>query len=371
MTANYELWYADDLGNRLAFIGDVMSFSYVKVLGDIGLGFFEIPKAAKIYNERTPDRRIHIYRQPIGGVMSLDFSCRLRIFDTASTLQGQTYQSNTGMDNIELLGRRISAYYAGATESSFSSDYVDDAMKQLVTDNFVDNADYSGTPSPARDIDSYGFSVQADLSAGPQLSKAFSWRNVLVILQDLQAESKANGTEVFFGVVDTSETTQEFRTATGQPGQDRTTGKPVTFSLEYGNLYEPQLSYDYSREANYIYAGGQGEEDERIITTQSDTDRMSVSRLNRLERFGWSQGKIPATVQADADNEIERHRPRITFIASIADTPITRYGIDWNLGDKVRVSYAGLQLDTIIRSVSVSVNANGQEVVRSRVENDG
>jgi len=367
--ANYELWYADDLGNRLAYINDVMSFEYIKVFGDIGIGVFQFPQRNQVYNTNLPDRQIHVYRQPIGGSLSLDFTCRLRKFDTATTLQGQFFRTFRAYDHNELLRRRISAYYAGAAESSFSSDYVDDGMKQIFTDNFIDNADYSGTPSPARDIDAYGFSVAPDLSAGPQLSKAFSWRNVLAILQDLQAESKANGSEVFFGLVGVSETAAQFRTYTGQPGADRTVGNEIIFSLENGNLYNPQLSYDHTQEANYVYAGGQGEEDERIIATASDTDRMNVSRLGRIEKFAGSQGKQTSTVQADADNELERNRPRTTFSASIADTPSARYGRDWNVGDKVKVSYAGLQFNTIIRSVKVSVSASGAEAVASRVEN--
>lgn len=373
--ANYELWYADEIGNRIAYINSIISFEYAKVLGGVGPFVMQLPQKNNLLNQIQVDRRVHIYRQPIGGVMAMDYTGYLRQFGFSTTVQGQNWRTFSGEDLNSILARRISAYYAGATESGFTSDYVDDAMKQLFTDNFIDNADYSGTPSPARDIDSLGFSVASDLSAGPQLTKSFAWRNVLAILQDLQAESKSNSNEVFFGIVPTSETTAQFRTWTGQPGADRTSAtgvNPIVFNLENGNLASPKLSYDYRDEVTYIYAGGQGNESERQIATASDTSRLAESQLNRIEKFAWSQGKLSGTVQADADNELARLRPRVLLSADLLNTKLTPYGgiNGWGLGDKVTVSYAGFQFDTIIRAVHVKVDGNGRETIKARVESE-
>jgi hypothetical protein len=295
-----------------------------------------------------------------------------RKFEITTSQDGQYQRKTNNVDFTELLKRRIVAYYAGESETGMT-DNADDMMKAIVTDNFVDNADYSGTPSPARDIDSYGFSVAGDLSDGPSLTRAFAWRNVLDTLQDIQAASKTAGTEVLFAVVPTSETAAQFRTYTA--GRDRTsTGiNPIIFSLAYGNLANPKLTYDYSNDENYVYAGGQGDDDARNIQVASDADRYNVSRLGRREGFA-NAGHIDFTdddgVTAVAQDRLAKSRSTISFTGTIYNTPLTPYGglQGWDLGDNVTVNYAGIQFDVLIRAIKVSVDDRGEELVQARVE---
>lgn len=367
---NYELWYSDDIGNRLDYIRDAISFEYVKVLGDIGICALYVPKRGQVYDNTIPDRRVLIYRQPIGGNLSLDYVGPSRKFDTITSGEGQYQLEIDTVDFNDLLKRRITAYYAGEAEVDVTGN-ADDLMKEAVRDQLIDNADYSGTPDPARDIDAYGFSVQADTSDGPSLSKGFAWRNLLKVLQDLQADAKAQGTEVFFGIVPTTETTMQFRTWIA--GRDRTvsTGyNPIVFSLEWGNLTNPRLVDDYMDEQNYIYAGGKDEKTERIIQTASDSDRMNISRLNRREGFAYSNGDTNAAVLTDARNWLERKRPSTRLFGELLNTPLTPYGSiqGWQLGDKVTVNYAKRQFDVTIRSVHVKVDSNGKETIRAKIE---
>lgn len=371
--AKFEIWYLDDVGNRLSPINDVGSFEYVKVLGGEGVGIIDIPKRGQVYDNNTPDRRIAFYRQ--NGRLSLDAVVLARRFETKTSQHGQNRRKMTGYDFNELLRRRIIAYYAAESETDMT-DNADDMMKEIVRDNFIDNADYSGTPSPARDIDDYGFSVQSDSGAGPSLTKSFAWRNVLETLQDLQAASRTAGTETFFGIVPTSDTTMQFRTWTAGVDRTITTGtNPIVFSLEWGNLASPSLVYDYSTDENYIYAGGQGEDDARNVQTAGDADRYDVSRLGRREAFA-NAGHIPFTdddgVTGVAQDRLTKSRNRITFTGTIYDTPLTPYGgiHGWNLGDKVTINYSDLQFDVIIRAVHVKVNERGHETVSARVEID-
>lgn len=365
----YEFWYSDDEGNRLAYIDDVISFEYVKVLGDMGFLALFTASRGQVYDTAVPDRRVAVYRQPIGSVLSLDFLSLLRQFDIVTSTDGLYQRTLQGNDLNELLSRRIVAYYAASAEAT-QTGAADDLMKSVVTDNLIDNADYSGTPSPSRSISGLGFSVQSNLTAGPSITKAFSWRNVLAVLQDLQADSKTQGTEVFFDTVATTETAAQFRTWTTP--RDRTVSgiNPLIFSLEWGNLSNPRLVDDYSSEVNYIYAGGQGEEENRIVQAASDTARINASVLNRREAFAHSAGKTTTAVSADARNDLERSRPTRRFFGTIADTPLTPYGgiQGWQIGDKVTVSYAGAQFDVIIRAVHVKMDAQGDETITAKVE---
>lgn len=358
--ARYELWYADVLGNKLAYINDIISFEYAKVLGDIGVGVFQFPRRGQVYDNDKVDRRIHVYRQPKGGVLKLDFTCYLRKFATNTTLQGQKWLEATGFDQNEILARRIVAEYAEAQETVADNEYIDDLMKRIYHQNFGDSA------LSHREIDDYGFTKAADSSLGPQVTRAFAWRNVLAVLQDLQADSKAAGNEVFFGLVGVSETAMQFRTWINQPGANLT--GDVIFSLENGNLSNPRLTHDYSEEANYIYAGGQGQQSARIVEEVSDADRIARSPLNLREKFRHSQHGTIARVTGDGYAELELSRPRITFSADIHDAPHSRYGKDWKVGDRVTVAYAGYQFDTLIRAIKVRVDPNGKESIGTRVE---
>ena len=368
--ATYRLWYGDDLGNRIAPIPDVQSFEYVSVLGGVGYATLSIPRRGQVYDDTVPDRRVHIYRQPTGGVSTLVFICLLRRFDITTTLEGRTSLSMDGGDLNELLSRRIAAEYSGEAETTMTNQ-ADDMMKAIVTDHFIDNSDYSGTPSPTRSISTHGYSVAADLSSGPTQSKSFAWRNVLTVLQEIQATSKAQGKEIFFGWIPTSETAAQFRTWSA--GRDRTITSgtnPILFSPESGNMSEPRLSYDHTAEANYIYGGGRGRETERVIQTSTNQENAEVSRLNRREAFAYSGGELAAAVLADARDELQRSRPKTTLTATLHDTPVTPYGglRGWDLADKVTASYGGIQFEPIIRNIHVRVRSDGREIVKSRIE---
>ena len=178
--------------------------------------------------------------------------------------------------------------------------------------------------------------------------------------------------------VPTSETTMEFRTYANQPGSDRTLStsgsNPVVFSLERGNLLNPVLTYDYQDEANYIYAGGKGQQDQRNVQEVEDADSIGLSQFARKEKFVSAISGVldnsDDQVLARAKDGLAKHRARVNLTATIASTPSSEYGLDWFHGDKVTVDYAGFQFDTIIRAVSVSVNGNGKETVQGRVELD-
>jgi hypothetical protein len=167
----------------------------------------------------------------------------------------------------------------------------------------------------------------------------------------------------------------QFRTWTGQPGQDRTTTSgtnPLVFSMEWGNLRNPRLAHDYEREASYVYAAGKGEQSARVVATSSDTTRLNRSRVGRIEGFAHSVGDTVASVTADADDLLAERRGLLTLRGDLLSTPLTPYGGlgGWNVGDKVTVNYAGLQFDTIIRSAYISVRGNGSETVRGKVESE-
>lgn len=370
MSVKYEFWYLDDLGNRLAYINDVVAFDYVKVLGGEGSLNLTIPSRGQLYDTAQRDRRIAVYRQPLGGTMALDWIGTVRDSDLVTSETGQYQRTIVAFDFNEILSRRKVAFYAGSPQSLKSSQAADDMMKEIVTENFIDNTDYSGTPSPTRSLSNIGLTVQADSTQGPVVDKGIAWRFVIEALQDIQADSKEQGAETFFGIEPLTENTMQFQTWLGKADRTVSTGtNPIVFSLEWGNLFTPRLSDISSDEQNFIYGTGEGKESNRIVQTAYNADAVNASVMNRREGTAWSGGKTPATVLNDAQDSVQRNRALQNFTGSIIDTPLTPYGGDgWGLGDKVTVNYAGSQWSVLIRAVHIQVQTNGDETIRARVE---
>ncbi len=203
------------------------------------------------------------------------------------------------------------------------------------------------------------------------MTKGCAWRRCLDVLQDIQAASKAQGNEIFFGLESTSETTAEFRT--WQAKRDRTSSgtSPIIFSKEFGNLANGKLIYDYTDTRNAIYAGGQGHESERVIQLAEDESQLKLSRLARVEGFVQSQSDDEAFVLDDAKNEIERQRAKITVSGDLISTRSTPYGgHGWQIGDKVTASTYGKQFNVFVRAVNVKVSSSGKEMIKSKIENE-
>jgi hypothetical protein len=365
----WELWLADDAGNRLELLNSVTSFELGHVVGDVGWASLLMPHAAgTLYTQMQPDRQIQMYRQPRDGTGMLELEALLfqRRLRQATSLSGLATYGLGGADANDLLARRIVAYAAGSAQAEMS-DQADDMMKEIVRDAL------GGDAGAGRDMTAVGFSVGANAGAGPTISKAFAWQNVLSAAQGVQAASRAAGSEVFFAVQPTSLTSYRFDTYTGQPGRDRRWSvSPIgmMFGLDWGNVANVVYEQDYTDEENYIYAGGRGQGAAREVQEVSDAGRIAASRWNRREGFAPSNATTAEGVRNDGRERLERQRPRLLLSADLLDTPATPYGAaGWRVGDRVTVTHLGRSFDCLIRSAYISVDAQGQETVRARVEN--
>jgi len=362
---NYELWLTNDRGGRIDLLDEAESFSWNKVINDIGHcqvrlhGTYDLTQLQRDY-------RIEIWRSPSDTAkLKLENIFFIRRINPETTADGLDRITVFGVDPTELLKRRIVAYAAGSAQAN-KTDFIDDMMKDIVRENL------GATAAAARDYTANGFTVQPDAGLGPNITKAFSRRNVLTILQDLSDAARVAGNEVYFMVVATSVTTFEFRTFINQPGQDRRHGTSVTpmlFGLDYGNLENPSLDEDYEEEVNFVYGGGQGEAAGRNIQTAQDNVRINQSTWNRREAFRDSRHEATnAGVLSEAQARLNEGRPRRKFQANLLSVENYRYGLDWNFGDRITTEYFKRQYDSLIRAVEISVDQDRKEIVRGRVE---
>jgi len=130
--------------------------------------------------------------------------------------------------------------------------------------------------------------------------------------------------------------------------------------------------YDYTREANYIYGGGQGEGSDRTISEQSDDTRIGSSVWNRREKFADARNETTSNGVANrAEEVLNENKPFKRFTGKLLDTPQSRYGVDWFFGDKVEVSYRGIQFQGIAKAMKIKLDKEGNEILTVKVEVTG
>lgn len=373
MAGNYELWFCNDSGVRIAQIDYALGFSASRIVNGIGRCTVQLPNT---FDTRllVPDRMIQVWRAPVGGKLSLWRTYFLRRWQFLTLSDGEVIMIYGACQN-ELLTRRAVIAYSGSAQAS-KTDYADDMMKEIVTEALADGV----APTPDAGTRAWtDLTVAADLSQGPSLTDSFPYEQLLTqagsgVLADIAKAAKVAGNEVFFDValniVTSNSINFQFLTKIGQPGADLT--DRVVFDQERGNLKTPTLDFDYEDEINYVYGAGQGEGAARVIEQVYDADRYGVSKWNRRETVRDARNQTDANgVREAARAELTDGRPKLRFSGIPVDTEGTRFGIDWNVGDKVTAIYRGYKFASIIRAVSVAVDDSGEESISARFDYEG
>lgn len=370
--SSYELHLTDDNGVRItdelgtSVITKALWLQYTLLTNDVGTLRIGLPTSFDT-SLIQPDNMIQVWRAPEGGRLALIRPYFIRGW-RYETKGSQQFITVSGRDPNDLLTRRIIAYPAAEPQSE-KADNADDMMKEIIDENFTIN-DVSMPYEGSREYTD--FTIQPDLTAGPILLKGFAWRNVLTVLQDLAEAARTEGTEVFFRVdvdnVSSSSISFQFRTTTGQPGQDLT-NLGVLFDQERGNMQNPFRADDWTEEVNFVYGGGDGQADDRNIQWVSDSTRYNLSKWNRREAFADARNQeTDEGVEAAAQARLDLGKPQRTFGADVLDVGGMKYGRDWNWGDKLRARYRRQEFDCIVRAVIVSVDGQGKELIRARLE---
>lgn len=368
MTASHRIRILTHDGQPLAFLDDYTRFEYARVLND--QGWFTIvtrPDLSKDY--LNVDQLFEFYRQPEGGTDQLLMVGFLRYWEWFEE-SGQEFLALGGPDPIELLNRRPIAYHA--TEPQATKDQeADDMCKAIVRENEGALAGNDAEGRPRRFLADHFF-VDPDASQCPTLPRNFAWRKMLPVLQEIAETSRHLGTPLYFDCVPVGDARFTFRTFTNVMGIDRTLSgglQPIVFSKEAGTLAEPYLREDYVDEWNYVWGGGKGEGPGRVIDTENDLPRMARSIWNRREDFQDAREEMTTLgVASRAFQHMQDSRPRLIFRGRLLDTPRSRFGVDWNYGDKVSARYRGKDFDGIIRSIHISMNQDQKEDLSAGLE---
>lgn len=358
MIYKYEVRISDQSGNDIGQQTNFTSIKLSRAVNDIGTLELIVP-SWDTFDLFKPDARISISRSINNGPLKL-------VGDTVWIVTGRKkIRKNRSKslviyakDSNLLLDRHIVAYSAGTSQAQQTT-YADDLMKSLVSQNLGSSA-----TDTTRAIT--GLTVASNNSLAPSLSKAFSYRNVLTVLQELSQASYQTGTYLAFDIYCASANSFDFRTYPNVRGIDKrysTAALPLVINSDI-NIGDMEYFEDYEKNANAVYAGGQGEQSNRLIVTQIDSTR-NYSNIGRIERFVDARNaNTSALVSSEASTALRNNRPKTSFVGTLIQTDNLLFGRDINFGDYVSVQVdVKTIVDCRIDAFGIQLGADGKEVV--------
>lgn len=311
------------------------------------------------------DYIIEIYRyDPFSGERFLVYEGFHNTLVDQITSTGILIFSFYGDGFTTLLNRRIVLPPAGESHNTRSG------PAETVAKGFVE--DCLITSEASRRIPT--LSISPDLGRGNQVEYKARYTQLHSVL-----ETVCEGGGLDFGITSNGEKGTFLFDARPLWGKDRTINNtegnlPVLLSAELGNMQIPILSTNASEEKNYIYVGGAGQEESRIVTEVYDVAAISSSPYGRKELF------IDARQEESKDSLIARglatlneRKTAVKFTFNIEQIPSSRWLVHWNLGDLITAQYGSQRFNKKITKITVSVtgsdaSAGGAENIDVEIE---
>lgn len=348
--AKYAVTLLTPSGTPIKDLSGFNMLQWVRSENKVGVAELWYPAAKLNPGFLAVDQIIEIERN--GGILN-ETSYFLRFAEYYMDAQRREFVHLLAYDANFLLTSRIVAYASLSSQAS-KSDYADDMCKEVVDENLVSATDTDRNLS--------NLTIAPDLSLGASINKAMAYDNVLSALRDFAQTSTDRGTYLAFDVVRTSRANFEFRTYTGQRGQDHTQGGDAGLRLigpQYGNLQNAKVVlFDRKAEANVAYAGGRGEASDRELYEAEDTTRSKASPYNRREIFIDARNvEVGNTAQLEdkAYTGLEANKPVQTLTGNLTDTKGFRYNIHYGFGDLVSATAFGYTFDCHLDKISAIV----------------
>jgi hypothetical protein len=359
MTTEYELTLYDPRGTAITKqLTAFSSLEYTRKINEVGSLVLKLPSQFPLWWFGR-DYRIEVWRSIDGRPAYLDGDTQWLIRKINISREGGDRVLNvTAYDLNHLLKRRIVAYDAKSVYAD-KSDYADDMMKEIFSENFG-----IGCIDALRDWSEW-ISIQPDFGLAMPIEKEFARRTVFNIFQEMAEYSYQNGIYLAFDIVRLTSSMVEFRTYVNQRGVDHSKGSlsPLLFGAKYGNLTNDDYLDDSSEEATFIYAGGKGEDAARVVEDAQDDARIGVSPFGRIEYFiDARETDVAADVKDEAEAELRKRVPKRIISGKVADIDGCRYGLHYKMGDKVTVETDEVSMDAYIDSAHVTVSGSTETI---------
>lgn len=373
MTVEYSIRVADAFGQPLfetqQFLeaGNQPGLHYVLSAGKIGALTVTLP--SDFDTRLVKDGRIGVWRSVNGGAAKLDGES---VFLIRRWDYGDDWTTVTALHANHLLFRRYVMYTPGARYAGGSGGVLtyfagkilpaDYMIKDVANENYgalIVNADRFGTDTRANVV-TY-LTVAPNVSLGPSLDlENFAGVNIYDFVQQVCDASMAAGTYLIVEIVAPTEGTLELRTYTTLRGVDRraSTGSPLLFSRERGNLENAILTIDATNEITFAAVSP-----DNGYTLGTSLNLPGDSPFDRIEVFANSNTTNTTALGNEAAALVRNGRPIKTLTADLVETDTAIRGVHFDYGDLVTVEHRGQQFDARLDVLEISVQ-QGQEQTR-------
>jgi hypothetical protein len=357
MSVQYQLRIYNRSGAIQHIIADMLNLAYVREVNSPGMLSFDLVANHQAIADLETDAQVEVWRRDAS--IELDWYCDFRSFwrgeVRASNSDGTSLYTALCVGQMDLLRRTLVAYpLAAANRSEFTALPAETIAKTLVTYNAVVGTAVTAN-GRARDITTAGVTVQSDGAQGNTLTIRCAYRNLLETLKDI---AELGGGD--FDLFKTGGAGWEFRWYNGQLGTNRTS--TVRFALNYGNMANPVLRRDYSREQTVAIVGGAGVEAARTISVRTGANYHAT--YNATEVFIDERAEADTAGLATAgDIELSRAQARADLRFDVLQVPQTAYGKAYTLGDLVTGIYQGFSATKKVYRVSVAMSEDGSEKI--------
>lgn len=356
----YQVAILDRTFGTVKAIFDASSFydlRYSRNLNDVGTLAITLPSTLDIRNLFTLDTFIEVYREDVAGDLQREETYLTRL--THRFIEGDEERFVVGGVSLNhLLMRRI---VDPALVSANGYSAKSGAADQVIYDYCLEQAGLGA--SVARQTP--GLILVAPAGIGLTVNANLRYQNLFTEVQKL-----AKTGAVDFAISRTTATGLSL--AVGVIGSDKTYGTNFPLGLPWvglsplrGNLTLPSLLTDRKTEANYAYALGQGQAEDRVlleISTGAETD----SPFNRIEIYVDARNVSMTdltTLASQANQALDGKRAVTEFTFKPTGTePGNVYHIDWDLGDAVTVTWDEITDDFRITDVEISISAQGETI---------
>lgn len=357
MGIQYQLRIYNRAGQIQHIITDILGLSYVREVNSPGVLSFSLPPGHRAIGDFETDWQVEVWRRDVavGLPWYCDFNTFWRGEHRSASSDGAQQYTAICVGQMDLLRRVIVAYATGtADRTDFAGVPAETIAKTLVTYNMVEGMAVVAN-GRARDTTITGISVQSDGGQGNILTLRCAYRNLLDVLKEI-ADAGAGD----YDLAKVTQTSWQFQWMDGQLGQDRT--GVARFALNYGNMANPSMRRDYSREPTVAIVGGAGTETGRTIVVRTGANYHPT--YNAQEVFVDARDTDDTAVLAQiGDTELLLPEAQVDLSFDVLQVPGTYYGLHYTLGDLVTGYYEGFSAVKQVWRVSVDVSESGDEQI--------
>lgn len=360
--AFYSVYLCDADGVRLADASNFVSLKYARVVNAPSWLELELTGRNTDMNHIIlPDGRIEVWRSVAdrASVLETETSWLIQSIEQSIDRNGAQTLKIYAVHPLWALGQpgRYAMFARGTTQTRKSGP-ADDVIKAIIREQVA---------SPTDNNRQLPISVAPNTSQAPTISKAFAWRPVLDVIQEIAADATEDSTYLAFDIVNAGSTVYEFRTYIDQRGIDRRFPNgvvPLLIGPEYGNVGQITVRREWSGEVTAVTVLGPGQGARRQNTTVVNDARSNRSPWRYREYvISSNESDTVAERRAEARAALRAGRPFVSIEARLLSTQNSLYGRDWNWGDYLSLqSGFGFTIDSRVDAIQVTVTRDREQI---------